>query len=111
MNQTTLYLYYVYYRLLDVTPPTWSVKGFPTTGPNVLIDLLPGTWYGIRIMASVESGNGIATEEFKVATLEGRTYFHHLIRIVFFVFPTTSSFLLSQNSFPPVNQQCVLSAV
>lgn len=73
VNQSTFYLYYVYYRLLDVQPPMWSVKGFSTTGPNQLIDLMPGTWYGIRIIAAQEAGNGISTEEFKVITLEGRT--------------------------------------
>ena len=35
---------------------------------------MPGTWYGIRIMASTDAGNGISTEEFKVITLEGRMY-------------------------------------
>lgn len=71
VNQTTLYMYYIYYRLLDVQLPTWSVKGFPTTGPNELIDLQPGTSYGVRVMAAMESGNGIATEELKLVTMEG----------------------------------------
>ena len=86
VNQSTLFLYYVYYRLLDVQPPMWSVVGFPTTGPNQLIDLMPGTWYGVRIMAAMDTGNGISTDEFKVITLEGRTYFLFSLLIVSFVF-------------------------
>ena len=72
VNHTTLYLYYIYYRRLDVQPPIWTIKGHNTTGPNELIDLQPATWYGIRVLACIQGGNGIATEEMKVLTLEGR---------------------------------------
>ncbi|XP_066928943.1 uncharacterized protein [Clytia hemisphaerica] len=74
VNTSELYLYYIFWRQLAVEPATWSVKGFNNTGPNQLIDLLPATWYGIRISASFQSGNGIATEEIKVITLEGAPY-------------------------------------
>jgi len=74
VNQTSLYMYYIYYRLLAVQPPIWRIKGFYSTGPNELIDLTPGTWYGVRVLAAIQGGNGIATDEMKVLTMEGRMY-------------------------------------
>ena len=47
---------------------------------------MPGTWYGVRIMAAMDTGNGISTDEFKVITLEGRTYFLFSLLIVSFCF-------------------------
>lgn len=64
------YLYYIYYRLLDHPDRLWEVAG--TSGTNLtLIDLTPKTLYGLRISVSIEAGNGIASHEKEVRTIEG----------------------------------------
>ena len=65
-----MYLYYIYYRQLDHSDRQWEVAG--TSGTNLtLIDLKPKTLYGMRISVSIEEGNGIASMEKQVWTIEG----------------------------------------
>ena len=67
-----LYLYQVYYRKLYGTQEEtrWDNFGSRTT-EFTLIDLQPGTWYGIRVLAATHGGNGVASPLIKVETIEG----------------------------------------
>ena len=66
------YLYYIYYRVLKGTDTqrNWQVIG--TGGNNItLFDLEPFTLYGVRMTVSSTLGNGVASQEKEVMTLEG----------------------------------------
>ena len=62
--------YYVYYRKLSVEPPDWSIVSVKDTSVT-LIDLAPGTFYGIRLLIAITFGNGISTKEMKIQTIDG----------------------------------------
>ena len=75
------YMYYVYYRRIDSTEP-WDNIG--TKNNTVLIrDLLPATLYGIRVLASVVEGNGIASPEEQISTKESGKRMFLIIRLYF----------------------------
>ena len=63
-----LYLYQVFYKRLDDS--VWDNFGTRTT-EFTLINLTPGTWYSIRVLASNDLGNGIASSFIKIQTIEG----------------------------------------
>jgi len=65
------YAYYIYYRLLDSPTRLWDVVASVNTS-RILIDLSPGRKYGIRMTVAIMDGNGIASEEMEVTTIEGR---------------------------------------
>jgi len=63
------YLYYVFYHNLD-DGTDWNNVG--TKNNNIdLIDLKPGTLYGLRILISTTASNGLASEEIKIRTVAG----------------------------------------
>ncbi|XP_066935071.1 uncharacterized protein [Clytia hemisphaerica] len=67
------YLYYVYYRQLDHPDRLWEVTG--TSNLTLTIkDLKPLTLYGLRMTVSIEEGNGVASLEQEVWTIEGVPY-------------------------------------
>lgn len=73
MNLTggDFYMFYVYYREIRKWTPGWEVIGVNNTASLLLDDLTPGTMYGIRILTAVTSGNGLASDEIQVKTIEG----------------------------------------
>jgi len=70
LNAGDLYAYFVYYRSLKGDDKSWSYVG--TTNLNLTIsDLIPGNVYGIRMTYAALGGNGIASPEFVLETIEG----------------------------------------
>ena len=67
-----LYLYQVFFKKLYGTQADTLWDNFGTQDTKLtLIDLQPGTWYGIRILASNPEGNGVASPLIKIQTIEG----------------------------------------
>lgn len=65
------YLFYVYYRQIRKWTPDWDVIGVNESTSLQLNELIPGSEYGIRVLTAVKIGNGLASEEIRVTTIEG----------------------------------------
>lgn len=77
MNKTVLHgdfsLYQVFFKKLDGNESAWDNFGTRNLSLKI-VDLQPVTWYGIRVLAAIDSGNGVASSLIKVKTLEGGLY-------------------------------------
>ena len=65
--------YYIFYRQKNGIIGQWESRGIPLTNNSSfnITRLKPRTWYKIRITVSVLDGNGPASEEISIQTLEG----------------------------------------
>ena len=71
--QGSFYLYQVFYKEMNAGYSAgngWDNFGTRNTSLT-LIDLKPGTWYEIRVLASNQGGNGVASSLIKIQTIEG----------------------------------------
>lgn len=79
-NETTngtvngeLFVYYVFFREIKGSPSHWD--NFATSNISLtLVNLKPGTLYGLRMTVAILDGNGIASEELEIETIEGGGY-------------------------------------
>lgn len=68
MINGNFYLYQVFYK--KVQDHTWD--NFGTTNRSYqLVGLTPGTEYVIRVLAATHSGNGVASSQIIIRTIEG----------------------------------------
>ncbi|XP_057292100.1 uncharacterized protein LOC130614680 isoform X2 [Hydractinia symbiolongicarpus] len=71
MINGNFYMYQVFYK--KVQDNTWD--NFGTANESYqLVDLDPGTEYVIRVLAATHSGNGVASSQIIIRTIEGKPY-------------------------------------
>ena len=64
--------YYIFYREIGGIVGQWEIRGTPLTNTSFNITRLkPRSWYKIRMTISALDGNGPASNEISVQTLEG----------------------------------------
>ena len=76
-NVTT---YFLFYRKKDSNVGVWEVRGISIAAKCFNITRLkPVTWYKVRMTISVSYGNGPASKELLVQTIEGGNGLHILL--------------------------------
>lgn len=64
------YTYYVFYRSIKGANKTWRNIGSNSFNA-VINNLEPGMLYGLRMLVAINDGNGIASQEKEIETIEG----------------------------------------
>ena len=69
--------YYIFYRKEKGIIGQWEARGIPLANATAfnITRLYPRTWYKIRMTVSVFDGNGPASDEISIETLEGGIFY------------------------------------